>query len=487
MGRGKFSVISDQFSAYPAVCHFLPLIRPFRDDFSPEGEESEVCHCDNGPLSQIWERVGVRVYKTARWRDQFSAPFNLRIVWSLLLASTFILLTSCTPADTQSTVSFAFAGDSAELAAYQTLIDAFEAEHPEITVQVRHAPSRQDFEQKLITMFDAGSPPDLVLLNYRRVARFAADGDLHPAGSDVLDEDLSAAFYPIAIDAFTHEGELWCVPQNISSLVVYINQDLFARAGLERPAADWTWDDFLQTAVGLNALGPEIHGAAIEPNLYRLAPFLWQAGGQIAVSGSDLLPPIPQNMQALTWFTELQTAHGVVPTQLEAQALSAEDRFLSGTVGMFFDSRRLTPILRQTAEFSWDVAPLPQGAQAAGVLHSDGYCLGQPPSAETLEFLRFAVSEEGQKIMAQTGRTVPSRISVANSTAFLDPAKVPASSHVWLDGVEQLELIPWHPAWVELEKMASAEIEQVFYGLNTPEGAIVKINTRAETILSVTP
>ncbi len=405
----------------------------------------------------------------------------------ILLTCTFILLTGCTPANSSNTISLAFAGDSAELAAYQTLIQAFEAEHPDITIQVRHAPSRQDFEQKLITMFDAGSPPDLLLLNYRRVARFAADGDLVPAGHDILEEDLTADFYPIALQAFTHDGELWCVPQNISSLVVYINQELFDAAGLEPPTPGWTWDDFLQTAQRLNAIDDESHGAAIEPNLYRLAPFIWQAGGQIGVNGAELLPPIPPNLDTLTWFTQLQTVHQVVPTQLQAQALSAEDRFLTGKVGMFFDSRRLTPILRQSAKFSWDVAPQPTGEQSAGVLHSDGYCLGQPPSAATLTFLRFAVSPQGQAIMAQTGRTVPSRVSVANSSAFLDSSAQPANSQVWLDEVSQLQLLPWHPAWVELEKMASAEIEQAFYLAIPPEEAIVKINDKAETILNRDP
>ena len=90
------------------------------------------------------------------------------------------LLIGCQPQAKTEMVSFAFAGDSAELAAYQTLIDAFEQAHPEITIQLRHSPSRQDFQQKLVTMFDGGQPPDVVLLNYRRFARFADDGDLQP-------------------------------------------------------------------------------------------------------------------------------------------------------------------------------------------------------------------------------------------------------------------------------------------------------------------
>ena len=402
--------------------------------------------------------------------------------WVFLLTILFSISACQAQVDTK-VVSFAFAGDSAELAAYQTVIEAFEQQHPEITIQIRHSPSRQDFQQKLVTMFDAGQSPDVVLLNYRRFARFAADGDLRPIAPFVPQLELDPNdFYPIALEAFTWQEGLWCVPQNISSLVVYYNQDLFDAAGVDYPSADWSWEELLKTAQQLT--NDDVFGVGVEPNLYRLAPLVWQANGTLYEADAGLLPPIPQNLTALTWLAELQTVHAVAPDALANESLSLEDRFIAGRLAMVFDSRRATPTFRAAADFRWDVAPLPRGERSAGVLHSDGYCLGGEPSLATIEFIRFAASAEGQTNLAQTGRTVPSLKTVANSAAFLDAAEQPASSSVWLDGVDQLQLVPLHPDWIQLEELSSAEIEEAFYGRISPSKAVERIRARSEPLLT---
>lgn len=407
---------------------------------------------------------------------------NCQLRWSHFVWLLAVLCVGCQSTKEQPVVSFAFAGDSAELAAYQTLITAFEQQHPDITIQIRHSPSRQDFQQKLVTMFDGGQSPDVILLNYRRFPRFAADGDLRPIEPFVNDLELNRNdFYPIALEAFTWQSELWCVPQNISSLVVYYNQDLFDAAGVDYPATDWTWDDLLQAAQRLTK--QEVVGVGIEPNLYRLAPLVWQTDGGLYGTDTGLLPTTAPNLEALTWLAELQTVHAVAPDALAAESLSLEDRFIAGRLGMIFDSRRLTPTLRAAADFRWDVAPLPLGKRAAGVLHSDGYCLGNTPSLATLTFIRFAVSPEGQTILAQTGRTVPSRQEVANSAVFLDEDQLPASSRVWLDQVDQLQLVPLHPAWIQVEELSSAEIEEAFYGRIPPLEALQRIQEGSEPLL----
>ena len=42
-----------------------------------------------------------------------------------------------------------------------------------------------------------------------------------------------------------------CLPQNLSSLVVYYNRDLFDAAGVPYPEAGWTWAEFLDAAKAL--------------------------------------------------------------------------------------------------------------------------------------------------------------------------------------------------------------------------------------------
>ena len=389
-------------------------------------------------------------------------------------------------------VSFMVFGDTAEYAAYDALVAAFEAENPNIDIALTHIPSARDYRTKLATDFAAGAPPDVALLNYRRVPAFAAAGQLEPLGPYLDNSEIIARedFYSITLDSFTWRNELVCIPQNISSLVVYYNRDLFAAAGLPEPADDWTWDDFLATAKALTHDGDgdgitDQYGLGIEPSLYRLAPFVWQNGGRIvddpenpAGLGLTRLP----SLQALAWFVELQTVHGVAPNRLAEASIDSETRFIQGTTAMYLNSRRGTPTYRESAAFDWDIAPLPRGNQSAGILHSDAYCLSAAARDKDAawQFIEFANSPAGQTIVARSGRTVPSLIAVAESEAFLNPAARPSRSRVFLDTVPDLQMVPLLSTWEEIEVTASEEIERAFYGDITAEEAAVLARDRTE-------
>ena len=127
--------------------------------------------------------------------------------------------------------------------------------------------------------------------------------------------------------------------------------------------------------------------------------------------------------------------HGVTPPEEEAESEDLVSRFASGRLGMLMESRRIVPTLREAAAFRWDVAPFPTIRSPASVLHTDGYCLtaGSPRIDGAWRFLEFALGPEGQRIMAETGRTVPSLVEVAASDAFLEPSQDPPSSEVYLD------------------------------------------------------
>ena len=406
----------------------------------------------------------------------------------LLLPLLFLIACRTEPTE----ITFMVFGDAAEFAAYQTLVAAFGAAQDDVTVALSHVPSQGDYRARLATDFAAGTPPDVALLNFRRMGAFAAAGQLQPLsayleGSDII---APADFYPVTLEAFTWQSQLMCLPQNISSLVVYYNRDLFAAAGLAEPPDDWTWDDFLATAKALTRDTDgdgqtDQYGLGVEASLFRLAPFVWQNGGQLvddpAYPTQLALTRVPAQA-ALTWFTELQTVHGVVPGRLAEESQDSESRFLSGTTAMYLNSRRGTPTYREAAAFDWDVAPLPHGAQTAGVLHSDGYCLAATSEHKDAawRFIEFANSPEGQRIVAQTGRTVPSLVAVAESAAFLDAAARPARARVFLDTIPDLRLVPRLSTWEDIETTASEEIARAFYGDISPEEAARLARERTE-------
>jgi multiple sugar transport system substrate-binding protein len=151
---------------------------------------------------------------------------------------------------------------------------------------------------------------------------------------------------------------------------------------------------------------------------------------------------------------------------VQEAAEDSESRFQNGRLGMFLNSRRGVPTYREITAFEWDVAPLPVGKQKAGILHADAFCMAAATKdkASTWSFIEFAMSAEGQTILAKSGRTVPSMKSVANSPAFLDPNAAPSRSKVFLDGIGHIRAVPIMETWVDIESTVGKELERGMHG-----------------------
>jgi multiple sugar transport system substrate-binding protein len=378
-------------------------------------------------------------------------------------------------------VSFLVFGDPEELQAYRDVIAAYERQEPDVHVTLIEASDRDDLLARLSTGFAGGKPPDLFLINYRFYGQFASKGVLEPLEERVENSELFELddFYPTAVEAFRWNGELTCMPQNVSSAVIYYNKDLFAKYGVEEPAGTWTWDDMVAAATKLtkNLDGKgryEIHGLGVEPAIIRLAPFVWSNGGEI-VDDPDaptrLMLDTPEAQEALQKFFDLRQTHGVLPTEAEVESEDLETRFSNGRLGMLMQSRRETPSFRTITAFDWDVAPLPILKEPAGILHSDAYCMTEASKNKEAAwgFVEFALGAEGQRIAAKTGRTVPSLKEVAESDAFLDPNAKPAHSQVWLDAVDDVRHVPTVSTWPEIEDAVEGELERGLFEGASPE------------------
>jgi multiple sugar transport system substrate-binding protein len=400
------------------------------------------------------------------------------VVVAALAALTLSLSTACggdSGGEASGSVRFLTFGDPAEINSYRTLIKAFEQAEPDIDVQLVEASDREDLIARLSTSIAGSSPPDLFLMSYRFYGQFASRGALEPLGPYLDDSEQFEVddFYPQAIDAFRWDGDVICLPQNISSLVVYYNGDLLRAAGLEDPPSSWSWQQMVHYAERLTTDADEdgaaeTYGLGVDPEVIRVAPFVWSNGGRLVDDEEDparfLLTEV-HALQALQAFLDLRTVHGVVPTEEEAESQDFESRFLNGDLAMIMESRRVTPTFRTITDFEWDVAPLPTFARPMTILHSDGYCLtaASDRKDEAWRFLEFALGPDGQRIAASTGRTVPSAIAVAQSDAFLDPAMPPAGSRVFLDGIDHLRRVPNAPTWPEVEDAANATLEEAYY------------------------
>lgn len=400
-----------------------------------------------------------------------------RALPALLL--TALAATACgadDPADAGGrTLTVQAAGGAGELGALRELVDAFEDANPDVEVDFVGVPNQGDHIAKLSTAFAGGNPPDVFLLNYRRLGPFVERGVLAPVQlGDLSMDDL----YGPPLEAFTYDGELACLPQNISSSVAYLNLDLLEQAGLPLPPADWTWDDLEQMSKALSGKGIAAFG--LEPMVRNVAPFVWTAGGEVVDDTADptaMTFDTPEAQQALSFLDGLQ-AYGV--DARSRAATPVVEQFEAGELAVVVDSRRSVPAFRKAEGLRFDVRPLPREDPArpsASLLASDAYCVSKDSDSPALaaEFALFAAGPDGGQVLARSGRTVPALKELANSRAFLDPEQQPASAQVWLDVVDDLRRLPNVAAEDEAEEAADDLLQQYFAGKASLEDTVSEI------------
>ena len=367
------------------------------------------------------------------------------------------------------------AGGEGELNALRELIAAYEAARPGVTVSFTGVPSQGDHIAKLGTAFAGGKPPDVFLLNYRRLGPFIDRRVVAPATLGGRTED---DFYAPALEAFTYDGKLACVPQNTSSSVAYLNLDLFKRAGVSLPDADWTWADL--EAIAKTFAAKRIPAVGYDAEIRTVAPFVWTAGGEVVddtAAPTAMTLDTPEAKRALEYLSRLQR-YGVDATS--RAAFEPGDQFAAGDLAVFIDSRRAVPGFRKAEGLSFDVRPLPRADAArpsVSLLASDAYCVAKASKVARIaaDFAAYAVGPEGAVVLAESGRTVPSVKEVAQSPAFLDPAQEPASSSVFLDVIPNLRRLPNVGPQDEAEEAANDLLAQYFAGKSGLASTVAEI------------
>ena len=135
----------------------------------------------------------------------------------LALAAAVALLAGCSTAAAPSDGPvelefFNFTAGADHEAQLQGIVDAFEKENPNITINVQNAPY-EDYFTSLKTRIAGNTAPDTFELNYENFVSFAASGallDLETSAPDAIDKSV---YFPKAYDAFNYDGVQLGLPE----------------------------------------------------------------------------------------------------------------------------------------------------------------------------------------------------------------------------------------------------------------------------------
>jgi multiple sugar transport system substrate-binding protein len=304
---------------------------------------------------------------------------------------------------------------------FPTLIERFQAEHPNVTIEVTEVPE-DNYRTKVDTALAAGSPPDLGLVYEPRWFRAGA---VLPLDDVIASEgvDLSA-FNQNAMSGCRYEDQVYCVGTYTGSVLLFYNRDIFDAAGVAYPSTTdpMTIDEFASVAAQLSQpsedLSERVWGTVGE------APFWW----------SDPVTHFSDDGHSADGFiNDPATVHlydvmsglvrdGYAPTSSESDLLGTEDLLATGQFGMAISDNLVAIETLEAAGIDWGAAPVPVESAGDPVYVSSwtdqiGVFASSEHPEEAKLFAAF-VATEGSQLRVELADELPLDTSVPGAESW---------------------------------------------------------------------
>jgi multiple sugar transport system substrate-binding protein len=211
----------------------------------------------------------------------------------------------------------------------------------------------------------------------------------------------------------------------------------------------------------------------------------WSNGGDFY--NSDYTASVfdsPENVETLTFLNDLVNKYKVSPTPAVATQAGMDPRgmFNAGQIAIKLDGPWA---VGQTGEASidkgyvWDVAPFPpnkRGDQYRKTrLTWDGIVLGANSKGDVqkaaFEFIKWTCVEDGQQIIAQIGRVLPSSKSAALSDLWAKPA-TEWHEEAFVEAMKYARLQPVTLMWPKFNEELGKQHSLLLTGGQTPEQTV---------------
>jgi multiple sugar transport system substrate-binding protein len=315
---------------------------------------------------------------------------------------------------------------SFEYLSIKRMVDDFEKQNPNISIDLQYVNSDYAL-QKVTVALQGNKAPDLSYQYGTNMPQLAQTPKVVDLTQKVQESGFNwDDFFSGERTAATVDGKVLGVPALVDNLCVVYNKDLFQKAGVPAPTADWTWDDLRSAAAKITDPANKVFGLAFpadgsETMVWQYEAMLWEAGGDIlntdntqAVFNSDA------GVQALTMLKDIKD-DGSMHLDFHPDAGVSENLFNSGKIGMIITG-------------PWDLSSFPNanygvqvmpsfdpGGSHASIAGPDNWVIfdnGPERVAAAWKFLQFMASpDQVLQDSLDTGH-LPTRESVEKMSGF---------------------------------------------------------------------
>ena len=364
----------------------------------------------------------------------------------------------------------------------RSLLDKFERQNPGIKVRFQQLSWDYGLD-KVITSIAAGNAPDICELGTDWVPQFSSTGVLR---------DLTEFLLPIK-DQFllwepaTYQGRLYGVPWLAGTRILFYNRSLFARAGLDPDRPPGTWDELLQAAKAVHALGPNIYGIGLhvgEPYApwQQFLPFAWGNGGEVLDKDwKRCLLDQPPVVEALQFYRSLK------PYALVERQPQVNQSFAEGKVGIQISGSwnfALIPRMNPTLNFGVGLLPKPTASRGTPASFAGGEILvvlkHSRHSEQALKLALFLAQEEQAIAIVEAQRNIVPTVKAAINHPYY---QTHPEQKLFFEQVRYAVAPPAHPAWVQMQERINRMVEEVILNGRDPKRELGQVTAEINRIL----
>ncbi len=377
-----------------------------------------------------------------------------------------ILFSSGCKRDNKIHISYSTWGSQSEISTIKSLVSDFEKENPSIKIDLIHIPD--NYFQKLHLLIASNLAPDVIFINNLNTPVYINSRKIQSLNNYIdnstafeKDDFIGNAFLPV-----TKNNSIYVMPRDISNIVIYYNKSLFDKYSIQYPSDNWTFDDFLKTALLIKDKSHgQVFGMGFEKKSLFWLPFLLSNDGGILSDTGNVIIDNENSINSLQFYSDLRNKYHVSPSSSQQAALTTSQLFMQGKVAMHACGRWCSLTYRKNADFDWDIVAFPKGSRGSVVgLDVSGWAISSSSKHKDVawKFIEFMVSEKSMTKFSKDGLIVPSRKSVAYSPVFLDG--YPANAVAFLKAVDTSVPTPICTKYVELNDLIDENFESLFDG-----------------------
>ena len=362
----------------------------------------------------------------------------------------------------------------------QTIVDAFEKENPDITVEVTTLPYG-DYGTALQTDLAAGTVSDVFDIEFSNYASYQANGVLAP-----LTVANPGAYRQSLLEAYSTDGTSYALPSSFSDVVLYYNADLFDAAGVDYPTNDWTWADEKAAAEKLTDQAAGVWGDHQPISFYEYYKALAQNGGQFLNADKTAVAfNTPEGLAAAEWL--VNKSGTVMPTIEQGQGTPDFDTnlFKDGKLAMLHTGIWVFGAVADVP-FNWDIAVEPGNSVQASAVFSNaiGVSATSAHIAAATKWAEFLTSSD---TMVQTrldaGWELPPISDEAQLATYLDKG-APANRQAVFDSLDGIALPPVVAAGqAEMQDIMGQELVEAQAGRKTVQEALNSAEERINAVI----